>query len=60
MGDLIMQKVVATRPEAAATGLSDGKEHLAQACGVSLRESLHFGLKLLVDVLVHDRIEGER
>jgi len=55
-----MQKVVATRPEAAATGLSDGKEHLAQACGVSLRESLHFGLKLLVDVLVHDRIEGER
>jgi hypothetical protein len=60
LGDLIKQKVAAARPEAATTGFSDGKEHMAQTCGVSLCESLHFGLKLLVDVLVHDRIEGQR
>ena len=59
LGDLIKQKVAAARPEA-SIGFSDGKEHMAHASGVFLCESLHLGLKLLVDVLVHDRIEGER
>jgi hypothetical protein len=59
-----MQKIVATRLVERAkikssTGVSGGKEPLSQTRGLSLGESLHLGLKFLVNILVHNRIERQ-
>ena len=59
MQEVIAARLVERAKVKAATGVPGGKKPLTHAHGFSLSESLHIGLKFLVNILVHNRIERQ-